>query len=215
MSRRARAFTVLAVTTLAWVACGEPTAPLRQATYAFDLAGDVFRWPSYRLPVRFFADTRGNMRSLVDRAVHIWEGQFLYGEFSAVLVDDSTAADVIVIWSDSIPPDAPPDTGAPVLACDGVTTFTFDTLTGTSLARAVTTGIGVRLGPTYTASQVEACVRRITVHEIGHALGLLNHSPYTGDIMWTNDSASFPSASDRRTIEILYHTNPTIGPPPR
>lgn len=208
--KRTSAFLLLLV-----AACGEPTAPPRQATYAFDLSGDVFRWPAYRLPVRFFADTRGNMRALVDRAVRIWESQFLYGEFRGILVDDSTAADVIVIWSDSVPPDVPPDTGVPVLACDGVTTFTFDSLTGTGLARAVTTGIGVRVGPTYAAGQVQACARRIAIHEIGHAIGLLNHSPYSGDIMYPSDTASLPSVSDRRTVEILYHTTPTIAPPPR
>lgn len=199
---------------VAFAGCADPTAPSRLATYAFDASGDVFHWPTGRLPVRFFADTRGHMRALVDRAVRLWEAQFLYGEFRAVLVDDSTAADVIVLWADSIPPDVPPDTGAAVFACDGLTNFTFDT-TGTALSRAVRSEVGIRIGQTYTAGQVAACVRRTTVHEIGHAIGLLNHSPYSGDIMWANDTAAVPSPSDRRTVEILYHTTPTIAPPPR
>ena len=83
------------------VACSEPTAPGRTAWYSFDFAGDVFRWPESRVPVRYYADPRSNMRDLVERAIGAWENQVLYGEFSGEMVNDSTAADVIVTWFDS------------------------------------------------------------------------------------------------------------------
>lgn len=195
-------------------ACTEPTPPARSATYAFDFNGDVFHWPANRTPVRFFADPRGPMRALVARAIDQWERQFLYGEFVGVIVTDSSDADVIVRWADSVPADVPPDPGPPVLACDGLTVFQFDS-TGFVLAGPVHAEVGIQVGLSFTPGQVSACVHRITIHEIGHTLGLLGHSPFSGDIMWATDTAAVPSDSDRRTVEVLYHSTPTIAPFPR
>ena len=46
------------------VSCSEPAAPPRTIWYPFDFGGDVFRWTESRLPVRYYADTRSNMRDL-------------------------------------------------------------------------------------------------------------------------------------------------------
>ena len=196
------------------VACSEPTAPGRSAWYSFDFAGDVFRWPESRMPVRYYADTRSNMRDLVERAIEAWQNQFLYGEFSGELVNDSTVADVIVTWFDSVPPSVPPDTGPPVSACDGVTTLQLDSA-GTAVAEAIHTQIRITTAQVYTAAQVSACLRRVTIHELGHALGLLQESPAQTDIMYSAVQVSAPSARDHQTVQVLYHTAPTIAPPPR
>jgi hypothetical protein len=51
---------------------------------------------------------------------------------------------------------------------------------------------------------------------MGHALGLLQESPDSlRDIMATTPKVSQPSDGDRRTVEALYHTPSTLGPPPR
>ena len=195
-------------------ACGEPAAPVRSGGYAFDFGGDVFHWPGGRLPVRYYADSRGAMRALVDRALRVWEDQFLYGEFRTVLVVDSADADVMVVWADSVPPDVPPDAGPPVFACNGLTAFSLDT-SGTALDRPVRAEIGINLGTLFTAAQVAACVRRVTIHELGHTLGILQESPGANDVMNTSVPVDQPSDRDRRTVEVLYHTVPTISPPPR
>lgn len=192
-------------------ACGEPTIPVRTKAYDFDFGGDVFHWPPNRLPVRFYAVAAGNLPFLVQRAIGVWEEQFLYDEFRGVLTDDSTRADVIVRWSGAVPPDVPPDTGPPVFACDGLTSFWVDTL-GRALD-SMRVELGVRTG--FTAAQVAACTRRLAIHELGHALGLFQHSPSPADIMAPNPTVSLPSADDRRTAEVLYHTAPTLAPPPR
>lgn len=196
-------------------ACSEPAAPSRAGGYAFDdpSTGLVFHWPGDRLAIRYFADTRGHMRFLVDRALRTWESQFLYGEFRGVLVSDSADADVIVRWANSVPPDVPPDAGAPVFACDGRTSFYFDS-TGVALD-SVRAEIGITLGQTFTAAQVAACVRRLAIHELGHTLGILQESPDASDVMNTSVPVDLPSDRDRRTVEMLYHTVPTIAPPPR
>ena len=196
------------------VACSEPTVPVRTSWYSFDFAGDVYHWPQSRLPVRYYADTRGNMRDLVERAIGSWEGQMLYGEFTGELVADSTAADIIVTWFDSVPPDVPPDTGPSVFACDGVTTLHLDSA-GTALDEPIHTQIRITTAQVFTAAQVAACVRRTTVHELGHTLGLLQESPAQEDIMYSTVQVSAPSARDRQTVQVLYHTPPTIAPPPR
>jgi predicted Zn-dependent protease len=205
MSRRA----ALAPLITALAACADITPPRRTAAYPFDLAGDVFHWPQDRVPVRHYADPRGAMPALVTAALRVWEARFLYGEFRAVLVSDSLAADVIVAWADSVPPNVPPDTAGAVGACGGVTFFTVDS-TDTMEGPI---HVEVRVNPGFTLAQVAACLPRVTRHELGHALGILPHSPDSADLMHGTPSVDLPSARDRVTAEVLYHTAPTIRPP--
>jgi predicted Zn-dependent protease len=201
--------------------CNDPVSPDRSGIYSVadtsivgvDTTIEVFRWTEHRLPVRFWADARGNMAALVGRAVGVWQDQFLYGEFRGILVTDSTRADVIVRWTDSVPPNVPPDPGPPLNACRGVTTFVFDT----ALVGPVHVSLEV-FGMPATAAQVQACMRRLAIHELGHALGLgfarSRHSAFDEDIMFSPPVVDLPSRFDRRSVETLYHMTPTIGPPP-
>ena len=200
-------------------ACSDPVAPARSGVYSFadtiiigvDTTIDLFRWPEHRLPVRFWADPRGNMAFLVDRAVREWEDQFLYGEFRGELVTDSTRADVIVRWTDSVPPDVPPDPTLPN-SCGGFTTFDYDT-TGFALSGPIHVSLSVLSGPA-SAARVQGCMRRLAIHELGHALGLLRHSPFPEDIMYGSLDSNVVSTFDRRTVETLYHSRPTVTPSP-
>ena len=191
--------------------CSEILVPSRTPRYLSDLAGEVFRWPSDRLPVRYFADTRGNMPDLVRTSLQVWEAQFLYGEFKGTVVGDSSAADVIVIWQDSIPPNVPPDTAGALGACDGVTSFVIDS-TG---AMTEPIRVQLRVRPGYTEPQVAACMERVAAHELGHTLGILTHSPATTDLMFGTPATASPTNRDRNTAQVLYHTTATIAPPPR
>ncbi|HEY6783931.1 MAG TPA: hypothetical protein VI159_03215, partial [Gemmatimonadales bacterium] len=78
-----------------------------------NISGDIFHWPANRLPVRFWADPRGNMNALVQNAIDVWQNQFMYGEFTGVIVSDSAHADVQFTWADSVPPTTAPDNGPP------------------------------------------------------------------------------------------------------
>ncbi|HUK20792.1 MAG TPA: hypothetical protein VLV45_04450 [Gemmatimonadales bacterium] len=194
-------------------------APLRSCTGCYyDFADTappntalVFSWPTHRLPVRFYADPRGAMPSLVPLAIASWRGQFLYGEWSGVEVPDSTMADVIVTWASTggVPPDVPPDPGPPVDACAGETSdpvTVFRDSAGTQLHIVLTPRAG------FTDAQVAACLERVVIHEFGHALGLLRESDSTTDIMYEAPVVSAPSVRDRNTAEILYHTPATVTP---
>jgi hypothetical protein len=196
------------------VACADPTIPDRQDRYAFDDGfGEVFRWPADRLPVRYFADTRGPMAALVARALGVWEEQFLYGEFTGVLVSDSASADVIVRWGGTVPSDVPPDTGAPVTSCSGVTMLAIDSASNSIEDQIIVTANNL-LVPV-SAGQMIACYRRVIAHEVGHSLGLFQHSAQLDDLMAGQPLVERPGRRDRVTAEVLYHTTPTIGPPPR
>lgn len=196
----------------ALVACAEPMVPQRDPAYGFDdpATGDVFRWPAARLPVRLWVDPRGAMPRLVGDGLGAWEALFLYGEFRGVTVSDSLDADVIVRWANTVPPDVPPDPGPPAFACQGVTQYSIDATN--VLDDYVRVAIGVRAG--YTDAQVAACASRVATHELGHVLGIFQHSPDTADLMYASPRVPRPSDGDRRTIEVLYHTEPTIAPRP-
>lgn len=191
--------------------CSEITTPSRTPRYLSDVGTGVFHWPAERLPVRYYATTQGTMARLVQNGLAAWERQFLYGEFTAVLVADSNSADVIVLWTDSVPPDVPPDTAGAVGACGGVTQFFLDS-TGT---RADSIQVRLTVNAGFSLAQVAACTRRVAAHELGHTLGIFTHSPATGDLMYGAPSVESPTARDRATVEVLYHTPPTISPPPR
>jgi len=207
---------------LALGACNDPAIPGRAGVNAFadttiigvDTTVTLFRWPATRQPVRFWADPRGNMRFLVERAIAAWEDQFLYGELRGVVVSDSTVADVLVRWRDSVPPDVPPDTTPAPNSCGGITAFDYDS-SGLALAGPVHVSLTVLTGGSPASpGQLQACMRRISIHELGHSLGLLRHSLYDGDIMYGSPIVDYPSRFDRRTVETLYHSQPTVRPPP-
>ena len=212
MNRRAL---VLALALAA--ACATPDSPSHLGGYFFDTTGngkgDTFRWPENRMPVRFWVDPRGNMQALVQNAINVWQDQFMYGEFTGTIVPDSGHADVIFFWADSVPPAAAPDPGPPVKACGGLTQT--DSVSGGRVYGAFQSSITILLVGA-TAGQVEACVRRTVIHEMGHTLGILNDdAPDSTDIMYFTPLVSLPSGADRTTMQIVYHTTPTLLPPLR
>ena len=56
------------------------------------------------------------------------------------------------------------------------------------------------------------CLERLTIHELGHTLGIFSHSSNELDLMFPAPQVRLPSDGDRQTVEILYHTPRTIGP---
>jgi predicted Zn-dependent protease len=198
-------------------ACERPLAPgrLSRYSYADTVAGQpvVFRWPGAYLPVRYYAYADAPLPTLVRGGLARWEAQFLYGEFRAALVDDSAQADVIVAFEGTAPPPAEPDTAIPVAACDGVTTAL---VAGATLERPVR--VTLRWFPSFTPGQVAACLERVARHELGHTLGLFNAS-HAGtdptDLMHAFPQVYTPGPRDRATVEVLYHTVPTVLPAPR
>lgn len=190
------------------------TQPDRPAGYAFRSQPDnlVFHWNAGRMPVRYWAEPKGALPAYVDEGIRSWEDQFLYGEFEGTRITDSTTMQVRIEITGSAPPTAPLSTAPPAPACDGRTTLTVGTDNHMALPIVVT----LRWFAGFTAEQVANCLARVTVHEIGHTIGLLQHSDRVTDIMYGAPfgvvQARELSSRDGASAQRLYHTASDITP---
>lgn len=170
----------------------------------------TFHWPRELLPVRVWVADDSPVRPYVTTAIDRWQHAFLYGEFRATLVADSSIADIIVLNAPS------PDGGAllrhpPLHAragqCNGETIPDIDAGTNTLT-------LPIRLYMYATVSEIEpgiaTCYSITMTHEMGHAIGLLAHSPSDGDVMFANPVFDGISDRDRQTAVTVYHVPSTL-----
>jgi hypothetical protein len=167
-----------------------------------------FQWPASRLPVRIWTQDTLNLPQHVDYGIAQWKGAFLYREFDAVQVTDSNAADVIVSVGvavnggfsvTSLPSRAP--------ECEGGTEI--DLPAGSRQIQApIRVFLDLRFAP--SAPGVDDCLKLTTAHELGHALGIFNHSPDAGDLMYSDPVVAVLSVRDRDTAERAYHIMPNL-----
>ena len=204
---------VLAVTALA---CGDIAAPVRDDLYEWRLifpsgatADTVhFHWDQDDLPVRVWVEDVAGLPELMQRAVDTWEGIYLYREFQAELVSDSSTADVIVLgeFAPALRLGLTRLRSALAPQCSGATDLDVSPdLTQLRLP------IRIFIDPVEgDIPNLERCLQLTTIHEMGHALGILAHSPDPADIMFANPDVEQPSERDRETAEALYHVPPTV-----
>ncbi|HXY69329.1 MAG TPA: matrixin family metalloprotease [Gemmatimonadales bacterium] len=195
--------------------CFEPNA----TAYNFDFNGDtnvVFHWPSSYMPLRVYAESAGALRANTRIGMDLWASAFRCGELSYTMVTDSTIADIVVRNPVSLPVAAH---AARVMhadsvgACQGLTQFATDTVTGTTLTGPMRSYIAAF--PGFDSAAVAGCYHFVTAHELGHALGLLSESPYPGDLMYAVPTRLALTESDRYSIQLLYHVASKLQPPPR
>jgi predicted Zn-dependent protease len=173
-----------------------------------------FHWPRARLPVRIWVEDSLNQISHVQSGIAQWEAAFLYGEFAAVVVSDSNTADVVVrvgsVFKGGFSITRLESALAP--ECEGGTDF--DLPDGSSELRPP---IRVFVNPRFDPASpgVPECMALTTTHELGHAIGILAHSPEPTDIMFGDPVVPTLSSRDRRTAEVAYHTEPTLTIAPR
>jgi len=191
-------------------ACGTIGSPLITSTDAYEFrdveAGDtiIFHWPRADLPVRIWVASDSPIRSYVDTAIARWEGAFLYGEFQATIVADSATADVIVR---NVPSDIGTGINRRASQCVGETDPNIDISTNTAqlpMHIFMYAVVGDEIPGLAT------CYSITMTHEMGHMLGLLLHSPNSGDVMFADPSLDGISDRDRLTAVTLYSVPPTI-----
>jgi predicted Zn-dependent protease len=201
---------------LAALACGDIASPLRSDLYEWRLfepsATGIdtisFHWPADRLPVRVWVEDASDLPAAISQAITTWRGQFLYHEFDAAVVSDSTSADVIVR--------AGPPTG-PKLAlirlhsalapqCSGETDVDISA-DRQDLRLPIRISVDPKLPGTPGLAE---CVALTAMHEFGHSLGIFEHSPTPTDLMYADPTVSQPSERDRTTAEVLYHLPSTV-----
>jgi hypothetical protein len=201
------------------LACGDIAAPLRDELYEWRLLAPSlpgpgvdtlsFHWDRSHLPVRVWVEDNGDLPGHIARAIDVWEAAFLYREFEATLVSDSTTADVIVLGGS--PGDLELRTkrlhGAMAPECSGATDLDVDE--GNTELRLP---IRVFIDPGFSPDDpgLGRCLALTSIHEMGHAIGIFAHSPHPEDIMYADPEVELLSARDRRTAEAVYHTAPTL-----
>jgi hypothetical protein len=199
---------------LAVVACGDIGAPVRADLYEWRLEAPAvpgpgldtlsFHWSRDELPVRVWVEDASGLPAHMERAIAVWESAFLYGEFEATLVSDSSTADVIVRGG------TPEDKlrrlrlhSALAPECAGATDLDIDVA-----SRELRLPIRVFVDPRSLPDDpgIEPCLALTSIHELGHALGIFAHSEDPEDLMYVDPEVDLPSDRDRRTAEAAYHT---------
>ena len=219
MTSRAR-WTAISMAALAW-ACGDIASPLRNDFYEWRLEAPSpsgsgvdtisFHWPSDRLPVRIWVEQTDPLPADLSRAISIWRGQFLYGEWDATVVSDSATADVVVTSGGPSGSRLSAMRLESALApqCSGVTELNVSD-DHTQLHLPVRVSINPLLAP--GAPGLDTCLALTVAHELGHSLGIFRHSANPSDLMYLDPAVELPSARDRTTAEVLYHLPSTLEP---
>jgi len=210
--RRARWITLGLV--VAGAACSDIVTPIRNDFYEWRLvvsstsgAGNdslTFRWPKERLPVRIWVEDAASLPENAPKAIAAWRAAFLYHEFDATTVSDSSTADVIVRAG------AAPGTQFSVMRlhsaiapeCVGATDLDISD-DHSQLRLPVRVYIDPGFDP--NAPNLAMCLALTTTHEFGHVLGIWRHSSVATDLMYADPAVPGPSERDLATAEVLYH----------
>lgn len=217
MSAGAR-YTMLAFAAVS-LACGDIASPRRDDFYEWRLIEPSptgtgmdtisFHWPAERLPVRIWVESTDPLPADVARAIPIWRDAFLYGEYDATVVSDSATADVIV--TSGPPPSAQPLVtrlpSALATQCAGATDVDVSD-DHTQLRLPIRIFIHSLAAPGDPG--LDECLALTTVHELGHSMGIFQHSPNLSDIMYFDPAVPLPSERDVTTAEVLYHVPSTV-----
>jgi hypothetical protein len=242
MTMRTTQFLAVAGVLLTAAACTEISAPLRSDIYGRSIiVSDVvaqdttidgvfyemgelvtdtvdFAWRAHDLPIKIWVHDTAGLPDDVRAAVAAWQGVLIFGELAVSYVSDSADAQIIVRGSAPPPPPETPSgvTGlrfhsAPA-ACEGGT----DVFVSAPDHTKLWTPIRVYVIPKYLLSDPETapCLARVTIHELGHALGLFRHSPNVEDIMFSFPEVDAPSDVDAATVQFLYHQTPDLRAAP-
>jgi predicted Zn-dependent protease len=164
--------------------------------------------------VRIWAEDTLNLPSHVQQSISQWETAFLYGELRAVVVSDSSVADVIVTSGIA------PKGGFSITRLESFMAPECQGATDIELAangQEILPPIRAYLDPRFDPSSpgVDACMALTTTHELGHSLGIFAHSPNSEDMMFADPAVAALSPRDRATAELAYHTEPTLTVAPR
>lgn len=214
--------------------CNEIAGPIRPDGYGYTLiasdvvattdtidgviytAGDTitdtvdFKWPAAVLPVTIWAEQDSlDLPAHMQGAIDTWKGILQYGEFDAELTGDSSHADIIV-RNTPAPPVAAPRLHASTSACDGATDVQVSRPDHRRLWLPIRIYITVKYPIADTATV--PCLARVAKHELGHAIGLFQHSPNQTDLMVAQPSVDAPSDVDVATVLWVYHQSTKLRP---
>jgi hypothetical protein len=218
---------LFAAAVLLLASCDSATVPERLLSEVYEYrlstpALRVLRWPAastvrvYAAPDADPARTT-SLENALAQAIDVWNAAALYGEVQLQQTSDLAQADAVLLFSSTLPP--VDMTGCPRGAGLAVTTFCLHAQDQTRLATfppAAGSGAPGRVKFVVTVASVVTdaeLARRLVAHELGHVLGIAQHSPRAADLMFGNTlTTALPSAADRATLQLLYQTRPDITP---
>lgn len=207
-------------------ACDSPTVPERLLTEVYDYRlltpqPLVLRWP-IGSTVRVYLEPHTDpahtaaLQSALDNGIAVWNAAALYGEVELAQTDQLEDADAVLIYSTVLQPvdvaNCAPGGGL------AYTTFCLDPQDGSRLAvfpiRTSGGGKVKFLVTVRTQATLDAeSVRRLVAHELGHVLGIAQHSKRQTDLLYPGPiTRAEPSPADRATLQVLYHTRADITP---
>jgi hypothetical protein len=231
MTKTRIALAAMLLTSLTTLACDGPTLPPRASSsvYDFRLASDtfhVFHWPSGK-EVRVYivqnpdSSLNAQLASAFERGAEQWNTRALFDEYHLTRTSSLADADAVLRFSTDLPPVN--TTACTPTFSNAVTTFCIDDpdaaqlhlATFHPLSPADTTSGHVKMLVTVltTSATISGRLDRLVAHELGHVLGIGQHSPDPSDLM----AAGIPpradlSARDAATVQVLYHTVADILP---
>jgi len=208
-------------------ACDSPSVPERLLTDVYDYrlrtnGLQVLRWPigtTVRVYVTADADPARTsaLESAFENGANGWNAAALYGEVRLERTTNLSDADAVLLFSSTLPPvetsNCSPGGGS------AATTLCLDPQDQSRLAVfPLRNGGGGNVKFLVTIRSVNPldveAVRRLVAHELGHVLGIAQHSSRQTDLMFpeTNLTRAEPSPADRATLHVLYHSRPDITP---
>ncbi|NNG16957.1 MAG: matrixin family metalloprotease [Gemmatimonadales bacterium] len=216
MTTRLRSGLAAGVAALTAVACAEIASPSRGDVFEWRLVVGTdtlsFHWPASSLPVKIWVEDQFDMPSHIARGIAQWESAFLYNEYAAALVSDSTTADVLVRTITAPPKLAQTVARLPSMVrpeCTGATDI--DTVaTRFQLQLPIRMFIWPRFDP--VLNDLTECFQVVAAHELGHSLGLFVHSNTLNDLMYFDPTATRLSNRDINTAELNAHGPSTMTP---
>jgi hypothetical protein len=208
--------------------CDSATVPERDRNEAYDFRlymdqdSPVLRWPNAsRIRVFLNPNTveerNAELLAAFRHASAVWENASLFVDYRFAQASSPQLADVIITWSGS---------PLPVETAQCLPTGGGDAFTWFCVNEQRTRLVPFPLSSNHASGSVRIVVairdviggnpqrvRSLIAHELGHVLGLVQHSTSADDLMFEDPLVrDQPNTRDRVTVQILYQTRADITP---